>query len=526
MRSFLLSFAAALSLLFCLSLTTSAQSPAATVATADATVFNYALTLERLDSTFFTCYLYPLNTTNAVCGYATNASYAFTQADFAAAGYNATVYQTVSLIAAEELAHANIINASLQALGFAPVQTCRYVYPNITNVQAYLQQGLAFETVGTAAYAGGLNGISNPMNVQMAATISTVEARHASYLSNLLGVTPFAASGFNAVYNASTVAAIITPYYVDPKCLAQTALPSVRPYGVTGENATDPTPFIGAQTNPSGFVYSAAAKANDVKTLNYALVLEDLEATFYSQAGNAFTAAQFTQAGYGQNVPTYLSLIAQNEAVHVQVLTQVIAAYGGVPVQNCTYNFSALGYSAFSSIQSYLQYASILEGTGVAAYDGAANTLTDSYLLQVAGSIALIEARHVSYINAVLYPTNQTAAVPLAVDVALTPAQVMAQVVQLGLITSCPFVNVSDFNAIAAILPQVAQPYPTANGTSTGTTLSNYSSSTAAPPLPPVVVNVTSSTGSQSSNNSAAGVKVGSGLLVAVTAFAALSLVL
>ena len=545
------SFATALSLLllsllslYLVSAQTGAPTPVNLASVGDATVFNYALTLERLDSTFWTCYLYPLNTTNPACAY-TNATYAFSQTDFANAGYNATVFQTVQLIAAEELAHATIINASLQALGYQPVPTCNYVYPNITSVINYLNQGLAFETVGTAAYAGGLNGISNPMNVQMAATIASVEARHAGYLSNLLGQQPFASSGFNQAYNGSQVAALIAPYYVNPQCLALTTLPTVRPYGVTGENSTDPTPFTGAQTNPSGFSYSAAARANDLKTLNYALILEDLEATFYAQAGTAFTAQQYAAAGYASTVPTYLSIIAQNEALHVAVLSSVISAYGGVPVTNCTYNFSALGgVNAFSSIGAYLNYASIIEGTGVSAYDGAANTLTDSYLLQVAATIAMIEARHVAFINTILYPNNQTQAVPQAVDVALTPLQVMQTVVQAGLITSCPFVNVSNLQAVSALLPQIAQPYPTSNTTSstgaqpTGSTLSNYSSSTAQPLPVPSLINLSSTAGQsaasstagssssgQAVNNSAA-ITTSSTLLVAVTALAALSLVL
>jgi hypothetical protein len=40
-----------------------------------------------------------------------------------------------------------------------------------------------------------------------------------------------------------------------------------------------------------------------------------------------------------------------------------------------------------------------LENTGVSAYDGAAQFLTDAELLTAAGSIVAVEARHASYLN-------------------------------------------------------------------------------------------------------------------------------
>ena len=511
---------------------TAGASPAAVATINDGVVLNFALTLERLDSTFFSCYLYPLNTTNPACAY-TNASYAFSAADFAAAGYNASVYAAVQLIAMEELAHASIINSTIMALGYQPVPTCQYVYPGITSVAAYLAQGLAFETVGTAAYAGGLNGISNPSFVQATAAIATVEARHAAYLSQLQGVQPFASSGFNPVYNGSQVAALIAPYYVNPACLAQTVLPKVRPYGVTGENATNPAPYIGSQVASSGFTYSAQAQANDVKTLNYALILEELEATFYGMAGAAFTAAQFAAAGYNASVPAFLAIIAANENTHVSVLQATIAAYGGVPVQNCSYNFSALGFNAFSSIPNYLAYASTLESTGVQAYDGAANSLTDTYLLQVAGTIALIEARHTAFINAILSPNNQSTAFPSAVDPTMTPLQVLNLVVSLGIVTSCPGFNVSNPAQVAALLPQIVTPFPvnttaaaggsssSSTGVATAPTFANYSSSSGAV-SPTTIPNPTptsaASSGVPAFNNSAS--SVGPTMLISIGAAA------
>ncbi|MCJ1296970.1 hypothetical protein MMC34_008539 [Xylographa carneopallida] len=466
-----------------------AQPAALSIANAsDAAGVNYALTIERLDSTFWSCYLSSYTLANQpYCAYMPANYSQFGEADFAAAGYNSTVWQAVNLIAAEELTHAALLNITVQALGYAPVQPCQYVYPNITSVANYLAQGLKFETTGTAAYAGSLNGLSNPALVQAAASIASVEARHAGYLSALLNQQPFASSGFNDAYNSSYVAQLITPYYADPTCLAQTVLPMVRPFGTTNSaaNQQNASVFTGKQSAAYGVSYTAAAQANDVLTLNYALVLEELEATFYNNASTAFTPADFTAAGLSSSVASYLAIIAANENTHVAVLSTLIAAYGGVPVQNCSYNFSALGFDAFSSVANYLKFASTVEGVGVMAYDGAANTLTDTYLLQAAATIDMIEARHVAFINSLLYSANTSQAFPTATDSPMTPAQVFALVTGAGIITSCGNQSIN--------FPASVYPVPAAAAAAGGSSGSSSSSSSTATVIP---VNATSSTGS------------------------------
>ena len=487
---------AVLSLLAVSTVAQTAQSAQSIANASDAAGVNYGLTIERLDSTFWSCYLSSYNLTNQpYCAYMPPGYVQFGEQDFLNAGYNATVWSAVNLIAQEELTHAALLNITVQALGYAPVHPCQYVYPNITSVFNYLTQGLQFETVGTAAYAGALNGLSNPALVQATASIASVEARHAGYLSNLLGFVPFNQDGFNVAYNSTYVAQLITPYYAQPSCLAQTILPMVRPFGVTNYNNVNPqlnpAPYTGNQTAAYGVSYTKAQQANDLLTLNYALVLEELEANFYANASAAFTSADFVAAGINNtNVNTYLGIIAQNENTHVAVLSAIITAYGGVPVQNCSYNWNALGFNAFSSVQNYLQYASTLEGVGVQAYDGAANSLTDTYLLQAAATIDMIEARHVAFINTLLYQTNNSQAFPSATDTPLTPQAVYQLITSAGIITSCGNQTIS-FPAPVYPLPAVAS----ASGAS--------SSSTGSPVVPPTG-NFTSSSSSSSVSGSTA----------------------
>ena len=60
-----------------------------------------------------------------------------------------------------------------------------------------------------------------------------------------------------------------------------------------------------------------------------------------------------------------------------------------------TYNFA----DAYASPAAFLATAMALENTGVSAYDGAGQFITDGELLTAAGSIVAVEARHASYLN-------------------------------------------------------------------------------------------------------------------------------
>ncbi len=121
----------------------------------------------------------------------------------------------------------------------------------------------------------------------------------------------------------------------------------------------------------------------DVDVLNYALSLEYLEATFYTQAlggsgtdGVPASRPQLHRSwwwygwgnrrgrGYSDQVYGLLTDIRDHEIAHVDFLR---GALGANAVGPCTYNFS----SAFGSVQAFLATAQVFENTGVMAYDGA-----------------------------------------------------------------------------------------------------------------------------------------------------------
>jgi hypothetical protein len=111
----------------------------------------------------------------------------------------------------------------------------------------------------------------------------------------------------------------------------------------------------------------------------------------------------------------------------VETLRSTITQLGGTPVPPCTYQFGV------SNVKQLVATAQIFENTGVAAYDGAVNTISSEMLLTVAATIATIEARHAAYLNLLV----EISPFPFAFDNATSPADIVALVSPF--IASCPY---------------------------------------------------------------------------------------
>ena len=129
---------------------------------------------------------------------------------------------------------------------------------------------------------------------------------------------------------------------------------------------------------------------DDLDVLNYALTLEHLEYAFYRDGLDQFSSDNFDDGVFDN-----LILIRDHEDVHVDALVTTISDLGGTPVEEATYDFG------YESAEGFLSVAAALENTGVSAYDGAAASIQNVDLLNAAGSIVAIEARHASYLNLV-----------------------------------------------------------------------------------------------------------------------------
>jgi hypothetical protein len=160
------------------------------------------------------------------------------------------------------------------------------------------------------------------------------------------------------------------------------------------------------------FVSQALAETGggDAEILNFALTLEYLEADFYNVKGK--------QVGLSGQAKSYATLFGEEEQDHVLALIAAIKQLGGTPVTKPTFVFPV------SSESTFLVLASVLENTGVGAYNGAAPSLKSKQVLATAGSIVQIEARHAAAINLLIgmSPTpNQ------GFDLPLTKTQVLAK---------------------------------------------------------------------------------------------------
>jgi hypothetical protein len=159
------------------------------------------------------------------------------------------------------------------------------------------------------------------------------------------------------------------------------------------------------------FVSQALAETGggDAEILNFALTLEYLEADFYNVKGKTL--------GLSGQAKTYAREFGAEESAHVSALTAAIKQLGGKPVAKPTFVFPA------TSERSFLALASVLENTGVGAYNGAGPSLKSKQVLASAGSIVQIEARHAAAIDLLIgkSPTPNE-----GFDVPLTKKQVLA----------------------------------------------------------------------------------------------------
>jgi hypothetical protein len=154
-----------------------------------------------------------------------------------------------------------------------------------------------------------------------------------------------------------------------------------------------------------------------VDVLNYALTLEHLEYAFYRDGLEAFSADDFTSAGYADNVYEWFGIIRDHELEHVNVITQVVTDLGGEPVTEAEYDFG------YTDLAGFVGVAQVLENTGVSAYQGAAQFLIDEdELLTAALTIHGVEARHAAYLNGL----QGESPFPDAVNPTLTPDEVLA----------------------------------------------------------------------------------------------------
>jgi rubrerythrin len=175
---------------------TSAQSPSS-----DISLLNYALTIENLELAFYTRGLSQLS--SADFGNSTVIQ------DFGSA-IAGSVYGYLSQIRDQEAQHVQTLQSLIVSLGGTPVKPCAYNFAYKT-ADEFAALAALIENTGVMAYDGALYQIQDPSVKMAAATIATVEGRHASYLNLLTGTSPSPAP-FDTPKTSAAIRAAIAPY--------------------------------------------------------------------------------------------------------------------------------------------------------------------------------------------------------------------------------------------------------------------------------------------------------------------------
>lgn len=139
----------------------------------------------------------------------------------------------------------------------------------------------------------------------------------------------------------------------------------------------------GTMTNEGGVDLGSG----DTGILNYAYLLEQIEAAFYKQVYDTpFTGITATER-------LWLCNIKDHEIAHREFFKK---ALGDAAIPSVELNFSSID---FSSRDSVLGTAKAFEDLGVSAYNGAGQLITSPDYLVLAGKIVSVEARHAAYIR-------------------------------------------------------------------------------------------------------------------------------
>lgn len=128
----------------------------------DATILQFALTLEHLENAFYK-----------------TAFSTLTQQNFQDAGFGPDYFNNMQLIAQDEATHVRFLSSALTAMGTQPVQPCTYNFA-MTDVPSFIALSNILEGVGMSAYLGGAPLITSKDILTAAGSILVSEALHTS----------------------------------------------------------------------------------------------------------------------------------------------------------------------------------------------------------------------------------------------------------------------------------------------------------------------------------------------------------
>jgi rubrerythrin len=148
----------------------------------DVDILNFALTLEYLEAAFYAEAVSKGKLTGATAKYA-------------------------KVVASDEAQHVAFLKT---ALGAKAVKKPMFDFKGTTAAMGSFQKtAMALEDTGVSAYAGAAPMISNKKTLSAALSVHSVEARHAAWIRNIMGVNP-APVPFDAAKTKAQVLKIVT----------------------------------------------------------------------------------------------------------------------------------------------------------------------------------------------------------------------------------------------------------------------------------------------------------------------------
>ncbi|MEO8910859.1 MAG: ferritin-like domain-containing protein [Gemmatimonadaceae bacterium] len=160
----------------------------------------------------------------------------------------------------------------------------------------------------------------------------------------------------------------------------------------------------------------------DVAVLQFAYALEQLEADFYTKV-----VANFSSSSFSTSEQAVLSDVKNHEVIHREAFKTLLGAANGFTVHT---NYGTLNFKDRTSV---LATAKTFEDLGVAAYNGAAQYLSDVNNIGLAGKIVSVEARHAAAIRDLIAPkaggasgANPDSFAPKSFDDVFRPSKVAA----------------------------------------------------------------------------------------------------
>ena len=179
----------------------------------DLDVLQYALSLENLEAAFYNA---------GVARFASTDFMNSTSAQVFGTKVTSNLFTYLTAIRDHENTHVATLSTVIKSLGGTPNPACTYNFGYAT-ADDFLKVAMALENTGVSAYDGAIALLTNPDLIQAAATIATVEARHASYLNLVNGSIPFP-NAFDMPMTMTQVLAIASQFIT--ACAAPTTPPA------------------------------------------------------------------------------------------------------------------------------------------------------------------------------------------------------------------------------------------------------------------------------------------------------------